>query len=542
MRRMLLTVLFSLWASMASATVNCTLPFNLQNGTNADATQVMANYNALVACLGQAASAGVNSDITSLLGLTTPISPTGGGSTVFAGGSSTGSANAQVVSATVPTGFTLGTSYTVVFIASFTNTGPMTLTVNGQTVTSTTVPSCSSGTCAPSFYRQSPAGPQPMINEEVKAGQLVMAQWDGTQFELVNITSQFGGYANLTAIPAAATMDLGLVSSHNIFVTGSGATITSFGSSCSTTYPVYKLLFQGAVTITFNGTSLVTIGNTNILTNSFDTADMLCNGSGNWIMLNYTRRNGTAIINPTSLSGAVGLTVANDAGTPNTILSVISDQAVLLAPGPVPFYAASVSVSINTTVGGVNGLDTGSRAAGTWYNLFLISDGNTVAGLASLSAIAPTMPSGYTYRLRVGAMRTDGSANFLRTTQRGSHTEYTTGGVSMATGSNAAWTAVAIGNFVPPTATQIKGIMSGVSMGNNTTVAVAPSNGYPTGSTGNTASTPWSITNSTGAANGLSAQMTFEFILQSSNIYYASNAGSAAAVSALGWTDKVNAN
>lgn len=50
----------------SDAGVPCTLPFNLQNNTVADATQVMANYNAIVTCLGSAAAAGVNSDITNL--------------------------------------------------------------------------------------------------------------------------------------------------------------------------------------------------------------------------------------------------------------------------------------------------------------------------------------------------------------------------------------------------------------------------------------------------------------------------------------------
>mgnify|MGYP001599386539 FL=1 len=57
-----------------------TLPFTLTNGTTADASQVMANYNALVTAFTLAAEAGVNSSITALTGLTTPIPPASGGS------------------------------------------------------------------------------------------------------------------------------------------------------------------------------------------------------------------------------------------------------------------------------------------------------------------------------------------------------------------------------------------------------------------------------------------------------------------------------
>jgi hypothetical protein len=70
----------------AQATVSCSVPFNLTNGTVADASQVMANYNAILACLSTStASAGANTDITSLGGLTTPITPAQGGATALCG-------------------------------------------------------------------------------------------------------------------------------------------------------------------------------------------------------------------------------------------------------------------------------------------------------------------------------------------------------------------------------------------------------------------------------------------------------------------------
>jgi len=80
MKKLLLGLLFSLWSGIAAAGVSCSLPFLLQNGTVADANQAMANYNALVSCLAAAAQAGVNSDITSLQGLTVPV-PVGAGGT-----------------------------------------------------------------------------------------------------------------------------------------------------------------------------------------------------------------------------------------------------------------------------------------------------------------------------------------------------------------------------------------------------------------------------------------------------------------------------
>lgn len=527
MRRILAALLLTLWTSVASAGVTCTLPFNLLNGTTADATQVMANYNAITTCLGQAAAAGVNADITNLTALSVPLTPVQGGSSVYTGGTSTGSANAQVVASPTPINFTKAAGKRLTFTAGFTNTGSTTLNVNA------------SGAANIVIY--TPSGAATLAGGEIIAGNYVEVIYDGTFYVLYTNAAVDGGYGSLTALASASTTDLGTIPSHNILITGS-TTIGSFGSTATTFYPVYKLVFQTSLTITASA-NLTTVGNADILTQSGDTATVLHNSASSWIMLDYTRKSGTAVINPSPMSGAQGLIINNDAGTPNTNININLDQAVMINPtGNVPLYAGTTSVLVNCTTVGAGGLDVGSLIAGTWYYVYLISTGGTTVGLVSSSPTAPIMPTGYIYRVRLGAMRTDGSANFLRTRQQGSHAEYINGAVTMITGSNTAWTAIAVGAFVPPTATQIKGVMSGVLMGNNTTVSVAPSNGYPTGSIGSATTTPLSITNATGAANGISFSGIFEFNLQSTNIYYGSNSGGAATIATMGWTDKVNAN
>lgn len=74
---------------------NCsTYPFTLTNGQTADANQVMANFNSILSCgNNNLAKNGANSDITSLSGLTTPLSVAQGGTgqtTAAAGGDLTG--------------------------------------------------------------------------------------------------------------------------------------------------------------------------------------------------------------------------------------------------------------------------------------------------------------------------------------------------------------------------------------------------------------------------------------------------------------------
>jgi hypothetical protein len=74
--------------------------------------------------------------------------------------------------------------------------------------------------------------------------------------------------------------------------------------------------------------------------------------------------------------------------------------------------------AVGTAAGG---LDTGSVAASTTYHVWIIrkdSDG-TIDALFSLSATAPTMPAGYTYKRVIGCIRTDSSSNILAFYQTG---------------------------------------------------------------------------------------------------------------------------
>jgi len=173
---------------IVNAGITCTLPFQLQNNTTADATQVMANYNALVTCFTQAAAAGVNNDITALLGLTTPISPSQGGSASY-NGTGGGSAASQSVTSLTPTGFTLSAGRTVTFKPSVTNLTAVTLNVDG------------SGAVA--VYRNTQAGLAPAVGGELTISNLVTVQYDGTRWIIQNrfdLVGQVVDYTG-TAVP-----------------------------------------------------------------------------------------------------------------------------------------------------------------------------------------------------------------------------------------------------------------------------------------------------------------------------------------------------
>jgi hypothetical protein len=80
-------------------------------------------------------------------------------------------------------------------------------------------------------------------------------------------------------------------------------------------------------------------------------------------------------------------------------------------------------------VGSGNGaLDTGSIANSTWYHVYLIqrSDTGVVDVLVSTSASSPTMPTNYDRKRRIGAMKTDGSAQWVQFIQNGDQFKWVT--------------------------------------------------------------------------------------------------------------------
>lgn len=266
-------------------------PYTLLNGTTADATQVMTNFNQIQNDVNaNAANNGANNNITSLTGLTTPLTPGSGGTIVYNSSTTTNVANAYTVATTVPSNWNNNQGQGLVWVPNATNTaGTATLTVNGKTTKN--------------IKKLNLAG----TVVDVAAGDIVanvqaFVLYDGTQFIITdpmtgvptNATLKNDGSGNLTTslftestIASAATTDLGTMSSNIGSITGTTG-ITAFGSSANTANPLYFLRFTGILTLTNNGTSLILPGGQNITTAAGDTAVALYLGSGNWKVLHYT--------------------------------------------------------------------------------------------------------------------------------------------------------------------------------------------------------------------------------------------------------------
>lgn len=142
------------------------------------------------------------------------------------------------------------------------------------------------------------------------------------------------------------------------------------------------------------------------------------------------------------------------ASTPNSQLTISADEIVVRDTNGRSIVLSSVSVNPAITASGANGLDTGTEAGNTWYYGWVIYNPTTAttAGLISASSSAPTMPSGYTFKALVSAVRNDGSSNFVAYKQQGATVFYNNREEVLASGAATTETAVSVSSVVPPVA------------------------------------------------------------------------------------------
>jgi len=111
----------------------------------------------------------------------------------------------------------------------------------------------------------------------------------------------------------------------------------------------------------------------------------------------------------------------------------------------------SVSLTVDASVSGAGGLDTGTVATTTWYYLWIIYNPTTAItkGLFSLSNTAPTLPSGYTYYARVGAIYTTTATAFRQITKRNNRVLYSTGVAVLTAGTATTATSISLAAAIP---------------------------------------------------------------------------------------------
>ncbi|MGH7489239.1 MAG: hypothetical protein ACREMY_27095, partial [bacterium] len=95
-------------------------------------------------------------------------------------------------------------------------------------------------------------------------------------------------------VASAATTDIGALNALRVAVAGT-TTITSFGSKPNR---IRFLRFTGALTLTYNATSLVIPGAASVVTALGDTCIAVSDSSGNWRIDDYMRANGSSLVLP----------------------------------------------------------------------------------------------------------------------------------------------------------------------------------------------------------------------------------------------------
>lgn len=233
--------------------------------------------------------------------------------------------------------------------------------------------------------------------------------------------------------------------------------------------------------------------------------------------------------------------------TGNTGVDVDADFVVTTDGTNYQTTAVNSSINLGSN-GAADRLDTGSIAQATWYAIWVIAkEDGTTACLASTSASSPTMPSDYTFKARVGWVRTAaGSAQLLGTWQFGRRAQYknglaqssalpliTTPGVhGTFSTSSPAWDNVSVSSVVPSTASEITINWTNVYNGNaQRALQVAPSDSYGGHAVANPP--PLSILSTSDAQAG-----SLTFMLEGTTISHTST-GDGGAIFCSGWVDNI---
>ena len=203
-----------------------------------------------------------------------------------------------------------------------------------------------------------------------------------------------------------------------------GGNISTAGAITTSGAYSATLAFTGATNVTFptSGTLSTTVGTVTSITPG---AGVASSNAGSTTPITSS---GTLYVDASYFPMFLGgLTLANDSGTPNTVIDVAAGAAAS-DDGTVMMKLGAFTKNMNAAwaAGSGNGcLDTGSSlGAGLSYFILEIERPDTggVDVLCSAQAAggtSVTLPSNYTKKRRIGSVQTDGSSHILAFTQVG---------------------------------------------------------------------------------------------------------------------------
>lgn len=161
-------------------------------------------------------------------------------------------------------------------------------------------------------------------------------------------------------VASASTVNLGAIADGNyVHITGT-TTITAFGTVAAGISRT--LVFDGALTLTHNATSLILLGGANITTAAGDVAEFVSEGSGNWRMTSFIRKSALPALSGangdiTALTNAAGIDIkgtnTNDSAAAGDVGEIVSSTV-----------ASGSGVSLTSNV--AKDVTTISLTAGDW--------------------------------------------------------------------------------------------------------------------------------------------------------------------------------
>jgi len=119
------------------------------------------------------------------------------------------------------------------------------------------------------------------------------------------------------------------------------------------------------------------------------------------------------------VSASEGLVITNDATTPDEILTITANAALLQDASGHGYQASAVNLEVDITTSGLGGVDTGSSVSDNWYYIWLVSNGSDVAAVLSLSSSTPVRPAAYVFTGLLGAVFNDSSNDLTKIWQTG---------------------------------------------------------------------------------------------------------------------------
>jgi len=275
---------------------------------------------------------------------------------------------------------------------------------------------------------------------------LTVATLSGSAVATVTVSYQ-GYYSAMPSNPAAQGSTSGL---------GTGATFTL---TATTQYTRSVATREGG------GSVWVRLGSSNFIAGLMS----IVNG-----------RDFVTALGASNVTTAIGLSAPPPSSYKNLVIKVTTNTALtavadfVTTTNGTAFLTTALSSTINMATTGANALDTGSIAAATWYAIWAIAKADgTTAALASTSFTAPTMPTGYTYKARIGAVTTAAaSAQLMGTWQFGQRAQYIIGLAQTGstyptpgTATGAIWQTRSVTAQVPSTASEISGFLTYATTG-----------------------------------------------------------------------------